>query len=413
MNFSRCHRRCALAPCFLERITFFSGNSPITLTNGLFSTPLSRGQFPVCERWTYFDHAAVAAIPRVAHEAVAEYLNDLIGGGDTLWPKWAEILELTRSRASQLIDCDRDEIALVPNTTFGINVVANGLDYRPGDNVVVPANEFPSNLLPWRLLERCGVEVRTIEGQGDVLVEQLVQAIDQRTRIVSLSWVHYLTGYRMDLRRICDAAHAMNSLVMVDAIQGLGAFPISAKAIPFDFLAADGHKWMLGPEGAGLLYIRSTNLDRLKPLMMGWGSVESSYRFDPEANTLKANASRYEGGSMNMAGHIGLASSLELLLQAGAHRFESAFAQSILDRTRRLEIGLRSINARLDRHPFIERQSGILSFDFPDTNMQQLRSALLEAGFVTSVRHGKLRVAIHGYNSDEEVDRFIAHLQSR
>ncbi len=367
---------------------------------------------PVTERWIYLDHAAVGPLPRPTAQAIATYVQQAEQEGDTAWPQWAKGVEVCRQRASRLLHCELSEIALIPNTTYGINLIANGLRWRPGDNLVVPSNEFISNLLPWRLLENRGVEVRCIPGDDDMLIDQLLKTMDSRTRLVSLSWVHYLTGYRADLARVCEAVHANGSLFMVDAIQGLGAFPLSLGDIPIDFLAADGHKWMLGPEGAGLMFIRQNQLDALEPIMMGWGSIEQAHKFDATEMRLKNSASRYEGGSANMAGLLGFSESLEVLLHSGCHDPGSCFADSILELGMQLEQKLRRLGANVARHPSQLRQSGIVSFTLPNQDSMLVRAKLLEQKIVLSVRHGKLRAAIHAYNTESEIEQLIAILAS-
>jgi selenocysteine lyase/cysteine desulfurase len=381
-------------------------------TNGLVGGALLRGHMPVVERLAYFDNAAVAPLPEPTRQVIESYAQQAAFEGDTRWPEWALGVETARRRAAELLSCNTTEIALVPNTTFGINLVANGLRWSAGENVVVPANEFPSNLLPWRLLERRGVEVRLIEGNDDELVRRMIESIDRRTRLVSISWVHYSTGYRADLAAICEQVHARGALFFVDAIQGLGAFPLSLNEIPIDFLAADGHKWMLGPEGAGLFFVRQSKLEQLDPIMIGWSSVENPHHYDPTSLAIKPTAARYEGGSTNMAGMLGLSESLRLLLDAGCHDPHGSIEATILELTERLASGLQSLNAEVNRHPKRNHQSGIVSFRFPGTESSSIRSDLLREQIVVSVRHGFLRAAIHAYNDKAEIDRLLETLKN-
>lgn len=384
--------------------------SPKTDTIARDSAQFLRGQMKIVERFSYFDHAAVAPLPTPSQLAMSAYVDQVATLGDTVWPEWAGGVEQGRRRAAALLAVQEDEIAFIPNTTFGINVIANGVPWQPGDNVVVPGNEFPSNIVPWRLLERRGVEVRIVPVDGDLDIDRVLEYVDRRTRMVSVSWVHYASGYRVDLAEFCDRVHERGAKLFVDAIQGLGAFPLSLSQIPIDFLAADGHKWMLGPEGAGLLFIRQSHLDWLEPLMMGWGSMRQSHQFDPHQTDLKNQASRYEGGSANMAGLLGFSESLGVLLEAGCHQSLSGFGEKILETTSYLETGLRRLGANVYRatNPF--RQSGIVSFDLPNKESHRVRQMLLEKNIVLSVRHGRLRAAIHGYNSVQETDRLLSTL---
>ncbi|MDZ4848381.1 MAG: aminotransferase class V-fold PLP-dependent enzyme [Pirellulaceae bacterium] len=379
-------------------------------TNGPKNPDYLRNQMVIGEELAYLDHAAVSPITRPAQVAMFRYIDQVATQGDLSWGEWAKGVEIGRERAAALLSCQIDEIAFIPNTTFGINVIAHGVPWQPGDNLVVPDNEFPSNLVPWRLLQKRGVEVRIVPTNGDLSLEQLMKFVDSRTRMVTISWVHYASGYRIDLAKFCEQIQSRGAKFFVDAIQGLGAFPLSVREIPIDFLAADGHKWMLGPEGAGLLFIRQRHLDWLEPIMMGWGSLQQSHRFDPNEKELKSQASRYEGGSANMAGLLGFAASLGVLLEAGCHQPSSGIGERIVATSHFLESGLCRLNAVVYRDPDPLRQSGIVSFEFPGHDSHRVRQILLDRNIVLSVRHGRLRAAVHAYNSKQDIERLISAL---
>jgi cysteine desulfurase / selenocysteine lyase len=369
-----------------------------------------RRQMKIVESYVYFDHAAVAPISTPARLAMSEYLRQVESQGDVEWREWANGVEAGRKQAARLVDCKPEEIAFIPNTTFGINVIANGIPWQPGDNLVVSDNEFPSNLLPWKLLARRGVEVRIILTEEHLDIDRMLEFVDTRTRVVAASWVHYASGYRVDLAELCERVQARGAKLFVDAIQGLGAFPLSVREIPIDFLAADGHKWMLGPEGAGILFVREEHIDWLEPIMMGWGSVQLAHDFSPDQSELKKQASRYEGGSANMVGLLGFSASVGVLLEAGCHQASSGMGDAILEMTGRLEDGLRSIGAMVFRPANIDRQSGIVSFELPSQESLRVRQQLLNEKIVLSVRHGRLRAAIHAYNIQDEVSRLVSTL---
>ena len=275
-----------------------------------------RTRMPVSRRWVYFDHAAVSPLSAAAQQALASWNEDAAANGSAFYPAWSKQIDELRRRAAGMIGADVEEIALVSNTTAGINLVAEGFPWRPGDNVVTRADEFPSNQYPWLRLADQGVETRRIETKGCPLeLDRLLAACDRRTRIVTISWVCYSHGWRHDLAELAQAAHRFGALLFVDAIQGLGVFPMDVKKSGLDFLSADGHKWMLGPEGAGLFYLRREHLDLLKPLGVGWNSVKGAHDFNRIEYDLKNTAQRYEGGSRNTAGLIALNASLELLCQ--------------------------------------------------------------------------------------------------
>ena len=280
-----------------------------------------REQMPVAKTLAYFDHAAVAPLPSVAAQAITSWLEEATNQGDLYWPKWAKRVEIIRRNAAKLIGASAEEIALTPNTSTGINFVAEGFPWKEGENIVTFANEFPSNLYPWMNLHSRGVNTRVVPvEQGIAEINRLFEACDEQTRLISLSWVSFSSGYRFtneQLHEIVQEAHRRGIYVMLDAIQGLGIFPLDVAELEIDFLAADGHKWMLGPEGAGLFYIRQQHLDLLRPLMVGWHSVANAFDFSNIDWKPRRQASRYEGGTQNMVGTLGYGASLELLQNLG------------------------------------------------------------------------------------------------
>ena len=368
-----------------------------------------RSQMPVTDRWAYFDHAAVAPLPAPTAAAMADYAADFRDHGDVHWPKWRGKIEDCRRGFAALLNASEEEVAVVRNTTEGIGLVAEGLDWRAGDNVVVPASEFPSNLLPWRNLSSRGVEVREVKADGERLDPAAVRdACDGRTRLVSASWVGYATGWRNDPAALCEIAHAAGALFLLDAIQGLGVLPIDVRDVPVDFLCADGHKWLLGPEGAGVLYVRGDRLGSLRPLLVGWNSIAEAGNYGAATLTLKRSAARYEGGTYATACAAGLAASLDLLAPIPA----SDRARRLLDLTDRLCDGLRSAGCEIasDRTP--ARRSGIVAFTPPGGDSAACEKRLLEAGVVVRVRHGRVRAAPHVYTSNVEVDRLVNGLRA-
>lgn len=368
-----------------------------------------RRQMPVAVKWAYLDHAAVAPLPEPTANAIASWLTQASREGDTVWPEWARQTERTRRTAADLLGADPTEIALIPNTTTGINFVAEGIDWRQGDNVVTLDDEFPSNLYPWMVQADRGVELRlTPTSEGRVDLDQLDALCDHRTRVVSVSWVGYRNGCRRDLVAIGEIARRHNALLFVDAIQGVGAFPLKVNDARIDFLAADGHKWQLGPEGAGIAYIRKDRLDALRPVGVGWNSVKHAGDFANTDLTLKSDASRYEGGSLNMSGLIGLGASLELLASLDIGRV----AEAILDWTDRACERLTARGARLFSPREGDQRSGIISFDVPNLDPQQVRRQCLEAGVALACRGGALRVSAHAYNDQDDLDRLIESIFS-
>jgi selenocysteine lyase/cysteine desulfurase len=366
-----------------------------------------RAAMPVAARWAYFDHAAVAPLPAVTHDAIARWAQEATADGDTVWPAWNARVEESRQLAARLIGADPAEIALLHSTTEGITLVAEGYPWTPGDNVVTVENEFPTNQYPWLNLASRGVETRRVAApDGRVDLARLAEACDARTRIISVSWVGYASGWRVDLDELAELAHDRGALLCVDAIQGLGVFPLDVRRTPIDFLAADGHKWLLGPEGAGLFYLRREHLARLRPIGVGWHSVAHAADYARIELNLKPTAARFEGGTQNMVGFIGLAASLELLLELGT----AALAERILQITdlacHRLEqAGATIASPREGRH-----RSGIVSFELPGREALAVKKRCLAAGVVLSARAGRLRLAAHGYNNEHDIERLLAAL---
>jgi selenocysteine lyase/cysteine desulfurase len=370
-----------------------------------------RARMPVTRNWAYFDHAAVAPISGPAREAIARWSQEAAETGAAAWSRWAKAAEETRAVAADILGAQRSEIALVPNTTSGITLVAEGYPWQSGDNVVVPAGEFPSNLYPWMNLAGRGVQTRRVPMDESALdVDRLLDACDDRTRLISLSWVGYKTGWRVDVGQVVDAAHRRGILVFLDAIQGLGVFPLDVAATQVDFLAADGHKWMLGPEGAGIFYCRREHLARLRPLVVGWNSVVQGHDFGRIEMTLRDEAARYEGGSQNLAGMLALGASLRMLHEAGLGPRGRAIAQRVLEITdlacRQIEqAGGRVVSRREGEHG-----SGIVAFEMPGRDPQAERRRLLKRGVALNSRGGWLRLSPHAYNNEADIKQLVAAL---
>lgn len=366
-----------------------------------------REQMPLARRWSYLDHAAVAPLSRPAARAIARWAEEATIDGDVACPEWYARLGAARATVAELLHAGPDEVALVGNTTAGITLVAEGFPWRAGDNVVLRADEFPSNQYPWLNLSDRGVETRRVEVKGtESDVDRLLAACDANTRIVSVSWVTYATGFRHDLDRLAEQVHRRGALLFVDAIQGLGVFPLDVSATPIDFLAADGHKWMLGPEGAGVLFVRREHLGRLRALGVGWNSVIHARDFHRIELRLKPSAERYEGGSPNTVGHLGLGASLRMLVDLGV----ASIAERVLDVTDEACERLLGLGAVIHSERRSERRSGIVAFDLPGRDPAAARQRCLEAGVVLSCRNGRLRISPHAYNDASDLERLVEAL---
>lgn len=384
-----------------------------------------RNQIEAAGQWAYFDHAAVSPIPTEAAEAGRKLLAQAAEAGDFHWPEWSAIGGRLRSNGAELLHCDPSEIALIPNTTFGINLIANAFPWfekLPGrsstPNVVVIDNEFSSNLIPWQELARQGVEVRRIpvDETGIVSLDRIREGIDSSTRLVSISWVSFLSGYRVDLPTLCEMVHDAGAELFLDAIQGLGVFPCDLSQIPIDYVAADGHKWLLGPEGAGVMFIRQNRIEALKPLMLGWNSVQSPHQFSNASIEYKKDASKFEGGSPNFLGIVCLERSMRLLLDLGCHLPDNGVMNAVLENAELVQSSLQKVGAIVHRDMELASSrnthgSGIVTFSVPDADPVFVRSELVRHKVMVSVRHGRLRVATHAYNNADDVARLCDVVQ--
>lgn len=364
-----------------------------------------RGDMRICEKWAYFDHAAVAPLSTTVAERVQEWLTDMTVDGTVCWPKWRKLIEHGRRITSRMLNCKTSELAFVHSTTEGINLISDGYPWKPGDNVVTLDSEFPSNLYPWLQLEDRGVEVRKIATSNERWdLDQLREACDGKTRIVTVSWVSYVTGWRNQLAEIADIAHAAGALLFVDGIQGLGVLPLDVQETPIDFLAADGHKWLLGPEGAGVLYIREEHLERLRPIGIGWNSVRHAGQFHDHRLVLKTDASRYEGGTFNMVGLAALVTSLEWFESAGVPAISERLKQVTDELVDRLErAGLTCASDRTE-----SRWSGIVSCDHPTRSPEELKRECADRNVAINCRGGHLRLSPHVYTNTDDIDRIVA-----
>lgn len=372
-----------------------------------------RALVPVTNKWAYFDNAAVGPLPSTSRTAILQWANEATEEGDTVWPQWLKRGVKVRPLAAQILNAADDEIAIINNTTHGITLVAEGFPWREGDNVVTLDNEFPSNLYPWMNLASRGVEVRrlpVVEGRVDL--DQIAAACNARTRLITVSWVGYALGWRLDVAKLVQLAHDRNVLVFLDAIQGLGVFPLDVRSTGVDFLAADGHKWMLGPEGAGIFFVRREHLNTLRPIGVGWNSVVQGADFGHIELALRPEAARYEGGSQNLVGMIGLAASLQTLIDFGLSPQASPIAERVLQVTDYACERLAAIGAQVASCREPDHRSGIVAFRPPIGDPVEVRRRCLEQGVALSCRGGRLRISPHAYCNEAEIDRMIEVLQS-
>ncbi len=363
-------------------------------------------EFSLTPDLIYLNHAAVAPWPMRTAAAIRTFTDENLQRGAQHYPQWLLVEQRLRERLQQLIGARAaDEIALLKNTSEGLSVIAHGLDWRAGDNVVIPASEFPSNRIVWESLAEYGVEVRAIDIRNcDDPEAALLQAFDARTRLLSVSAVQYDSGLRLDLTRLGRACEDAEVLFCVDAIQSLGALPLRVREIRADFVVADGHKWLLGPEGVALFYCRRELFERLRLRQYGWHMVEHPHDFDRRDWQPATTARRFECGSPNMLGIHALEASLGLLQEIG----DTAVAERILANSAYLIEQLTAINGVEIVTPVAAgRHAGIVSFKTAARDMQALHSQLQQAGVICAVRGGALRFSPHFYTPREHLARAL------
>ncbi len=365
-----------------------------------------RSQFPITSTWAFLDHAAVSPLPTPAVVALHGYAQSLAANGVTAFREWASRIAHVRSLAAKLINApNADDVYFVPNTTHGIGVIAEGFPWKAGDNVVLAAEEYPANQYPWMNLAHRGVEVRTVPSRGNrIAIDDIRTAVNDRTRVLTVSAVEFASGFRHDLDLLGELCREKGIFYFVDAIQALGVFPIDVQRTPIDALAADGHKWLLGPEGAGIGYIRREWVERLHPIGVGAFSVVNPWAFSTIDFTLKPHAGRWEGGAYNMPGITAFGASLELLLSVGTEKVQRRVIELtdyLCDRA--LSLGWSVFSSR-DQN----EKSGIVSLTHPTQPPQEVLHRCKAAGVAVNSRAGRVRVSPHAYNTENEIDRFLA-----
>jgi cysteine desulfurase/selenocysteine lyase len=360
-------------------------------------------QFPVRQHRIYLNHAAVAPLCKPAADAMKHLADDCTQFGSLHYKDWLDTYEGLRVAAARLIGADRSEIALVKNTSEGIATVAIGLDWKPGDCMVAFREEFPANYYPWKRLEEKGVNVTWLS------VTDPLEAIERATRgarLLAISFVQFLSGYRAPIQAIGEICHRNSCIYLVDAIQGLGAFPLDVATCHIDALAADGHKWLLGPEGCGILYINQALQDRVEPVEFGWTNVAGYNDYASRDMALRPDAGRYECGTLNTIGCFGLKASIELLLEVGLGKI-GLLVQNLGDRIAEgvLNKGYELMGTRTP-----ESGAGIVSFRKPGIDAVEIVRKLTAAGISVAPRAGWVRTSPHFYIPPSDIDRLIAEL---
>lgn len=363
-----------------------------------------RSLFPAYARSIYLNHAGVSPCSTRSVDAISAWARDLSENGVANEHEWEKQADRVRSLCARMISGEPDEIAFVRNTSHGLGLVAEGLDWKEGDEVAACiALEYPSNVYPWLHLRDRGVTVREIAPRdGGVVAEEVERAIGPRTKLVAVSSVQYATGHAADLDAIGEVCARKNVLLCVDGIQSVGQRPIDVKRSKIHFLSADSHKWMLGLPGIGFLYVARQAIDRVRPVLVGWHSTTDAWNFDRALFELKPDASKLEEGSPSYTGIVGMGAGLEIILEKGLDHVRARI-DALLER---LDAGLREVGCETSPTP--KDRAGILTFVHPGVSAADLHAHLTASGVVLSLRRGRLRASPHFMNTEEEIDRTVA-----
>jgi cysteine desulfurase / selenocysteine lyase len=359
-----------------------------------------RHQFPVSERLVYLNHAAVAPLARPAAEAMKALADDALQYGSAHYAHWLEAYAGLRAAAARLIGAESDEIAVVKNTSEGIATVASGIEWRSGDRIVAFDEEFPANYLPWLRLERDGVEITRLSVEDSL---DRVETAVRGARLLAISFVQYLSGYRADLEAIGGICERHGCLFFCDAIQGLGAFPLDVRKCKIHALSADGHKWLLGPEGCGILYVRRDVQDAIEPVELGWTNFAHFTDYAARDLALRPNAARYECGTLNTIGVFGLRASIEFLFEVGIEQIAPA-VQGLGDQIAD-GVKARGYEVLGERTP--SAGAGIVAFRKTGTDAHQIVHLLREKGIICAPRQGWVRTSPHFYISPRDIDHML------
>ena len=358
------------------------------------------GQFPVRERLIYLNHAAVAPLCKPAAEAMKHLADDCLQFGSLHYDRWLAAYEGLRVAAARLIGASRSEIALVKNTSEGIATVAIGLDWRPGDRIVGFVEEFPANIYPWKQLEQQGVTIEWLS------IDDPLDRIDEAcrgARLLAISFVQFLSGYRAPVQAIGEICRHNRCFFLLDAIQGLGAFPVDVGECHIDALAADGHKWLLGPEGCGILYINQVLQERVRPVEFGWTNVASYADYGSRDMSLRPDAGRYECGTLNTIGCFGLKAAIEFILEVGL----GEIALNVQNSGDRIAAGVQAKGYEVLGNRTPENGAGIVSFRKPGITDKEIVRRLRAEGIAAAPRAGWVRTSPHFYISPNEIDRML------
>ncbi|MCP5325663.1 MAG: aminotransferase class V-fold PLP-dependent enzyme [Oceanospirillaceae bacterium] len=366
-------------------------------------------EFPQKDGLVYLNHAAVAPWPQRSYAAIEAFSRENVTFGATHYPQWMKTEQQLRERLKTLLNASSsDEIALQKNTSEALSVIAYGIDWQAGDEIIISDEEFPSNRIVWESLAQYGVKLLQINLEGPEPEQNLLNAITGKTRLLAISSVQYASGIALDLSRLGAACKQQNILFCVDAIQSLGVLPMDVDAINADFVVADGHKWLLGPEGLAVFYCRHTRQEQLKLHQYGWHMLADAGNYTTKTWRSAENARRFECGSPNMLAAHALNASLGLLLEVGVDVIEGRVRQlsHYLRKQLQQEPDIKLLSPQADRFT-----AGITTFHVEGVNQQALYQALMKAEVICANRGGGIRFSPHFYQTEALLDEALVRLR--
>ena len=360
--------------------------------------------FPRTRDIIYFNHASSSPLAKPTRGRMKALVDEL-EFGDLSWNFWSKQLTAFRSEAAGLLGTESQEIGFIPNTSTGLLIALYSIPWQEGDNIVLTSGTFPANIVPWDN-NLPHIEKRRVEiGGGESLEARILDAVNEHTRAVAIDWVDFFTGYRVDLKKVGDFCNAQGIFLVVDGIQGAGALELDLSELHVDFFAAGSAKWLLGPVGAGILYVNAKTMSRLKPAFAGWMSLswKEFNIFDP-LPPVKQGAGRFEPGSYPGVPLVGFVENLKILNSVGIAKINEMIFQ-----TRRFLLQcLRQLDAEIISPENEDHASGILTFRFQGKDSKELFEELSDARIIVSLRKGTIRLSPHFYNTQDEASRVLA-----
>jgi len=365
-------------------------------------------RFPVTQQCIYLNHAGIAPMPAPVARVIKDFCDEAQDTGGMKYGAWMQRENETRKLAASLLNAPAaDDIAFLKNTSEGISLLATGIDWQPGDNVVLLSGEFPSTRLAWQPLQDRGVDVREIDVSDADPESDLLGAMDEKTRILVVSAVHWETGLKLDLERLGKACSDIGVIFCVDAMQWLGAMQLDVQKCKIDFLACSGHKWLMAPEGVAITCVSDELRDQLALQQYGWRMFDRPFNFSKRERDPASSARRYEAGSPNTIGIFGLHAALTMATEETAAAIETAVLDNTAFLTKQLS-DVKGVEVLSPTKP--ARQSGIVLFKLTSRNAMQIYDAFKSKRIVCAQRAGGIRLSPHFYTPREQLETTVSEI---